>query len=472
MLAACVVGGAMTLEDLLVELELAMADADGDDAESAAIQMGLAEGALVLLHLERALEHFRAAIAFSKRVEDATTDATALAGIGFVECLLGRGVTESATKAYAVWDGMPPSVLSYSPRMSLAEVSLYAADFVEAQRLYLEEIEMAEQHGLEVVEVIARGHLAEAQARSGSWSAAFANGRLAHEHARQAADEQIINGTAYPLGLTEALLGDLEAARARASNALAVAEATGDSWHTTLNRSVLGLVALSAGDAVTAVDVLVPAWGKMLESELGDYSIFPIGHMLGEALVVVDRLDDALAVAAALHACPAGNSPWCRAMAARVEALAASARGDHGAARGHIAVALAALAERPEPFEQARTVHILGRIERRARNWGAARAAFVDALERFDELGAARWAETAAADIARLPGRRPSDGKSLTAREREVAELAASGLSNKEVAARLFVSKRTVEANLSKVYAKLEVRSRAALSRALGDEPR
>jgi DNA-binding NarL/FixJ family response regulator len=117
-------------------------------------------------------------------------------------------------------------------------------------------------------------------------------------------------------------------------------------------------------------------------------------------------------------------------------------------------------------------VHVRGRVERRARNWGTARVAFVEALERFDQLGAARWAEKVAADIARLPGRRPGDKESLTTRERDVAELVAAGLSNKEVAARLFLSLRTVEANLSKVYAKLGVRSRAALGRTLANDDR
>jgi DNA-binding NarL/FixJ family response regulator len=87
-----------------------------------------------------------------------------------------------------------------------------------------------------------------------------------------------------------------------------------------------------------------------------------------------------------------------------------------------------------------------------------------EALERFDALGAAVWAQRAGADLARLPGRRPGDRKVLTTREREIAELVAAGLSNKEVAARLFVSVHTVEANLSKVYAKLGVRSRAGLA--------
>ncbi len=463
-LTNCLVGEEMSYEENLAELQLALVDAAADDATSAALHVELAETTAGMFRLEQSLQHSRAAIALAEQAGQTAIQATALGLIGLVESLLGRGVTEAARRAYAIWDGTTLSVASYSPRMSLAEVCLYASDFAEAERLYLEELAMAEERGLEVIEVIARAHLAETQLRAGDWAAALANARLAHEHARQAADDQIVVGTAYALGMIEALLGDLVAARARASSTLAAAEATGDFWHTMFSRSVLGLAALTERDHEVTVDVLTPAWSAITESELGDLSVFPVGHVLGEALVAIDRLDEAVAVVEALRVCPARERPWCRAMAGRVDALVASARGDHAAAREHVAAALAAHAELPEPFEHARTVYILGRVERRARSWGTARAALVDALGRFDQLGAALWAEHVAADIAALPGRRPVSDRGLTAREREIAELVASGLSNKEVAARLFVSVRTVEANLSKLYAKLGVRTRTELA--------
>jgi DNA-binding NarL/FixJ family response regulator len=110
-------------------------------------------------------------------------------------------------------------------------------------------------------------------------------------------------------------------------------------------------------------------------------------------------------------------------------------------------------------------MHVQGRVERRARNWSGARSALTAALTEFDALGAARWAEKAAADLARLPGRRPAAAGELTETESRVAALVAEGLSNKEVASRLFVSVRAVEANLSRIYAKLGIRSRTELAR-------
>jgi DNA-binding CsgD family transcriptional regulator len=202
----------------------------------------------------------------------------------------------------------------------------------------------------------------------------------------------------------------------------------------------------------------------MLARGLGDLSLFPVAQSLGEALVATGRIDDALAAVAALRSCRAGGNAWCRAMAARCQALAESSRGDHAAARAAFAAALDAHAEFAEPFEYARTLLLLGRAERSARSWGAARAAFGAALESFDALGAACWSERATADLTRLPGRRPADAAALSPREREVAGLAAVGLANKAIAARLYLSVSTVETNLSKAYSKLGVRSRTELA--------
>ena len=86
---------------------------------------------------------------------------------------------------------------------------------------------------------------------------------------------------------------------------------------------------------------------------------------------------------------------------------------------------------------------------------------------RFEELGAEPWAARARADLARIGGRRSSAGV-LTPAERRVADLVAEGRSNKEIAATLFVTPKTVETQLSRMYRKLGVHSRTALARHLG----
>ena len=297
----------------------------------------------------------------------------------------------------------------------------------------------------------------------GWWVDVLMNARLTLEHARQAADPQVVAAASCITAMAEAVLGYHKEARVLAASGLSAAEEMTDFWWTIGGRAVLGLVALTEDEPEEAVEALEPAWKLMTERGLGDLSIFPVGHVLGEALLAIGRMDEAVAIAATLRACPVGDKPWCRAMASRLMALAAAGSGNHAEARREIEAALEAHADLPEPFEHARTLHLAGRIERSARSWGTARAAFTDALDRFDQLGAARWSEKASADLARLPGRRPA-GEELTAREREIAELVAEGLTNKEIAARLFVSVRTVEATLSRLYGKLGVRSRTELA--------
>ena len=110
---------------------------------------------------------------------------------------------------------------------------------------------------------------------------------------------------------------------------------------------------------------------------------------------------------------------------------------------------------------------MLGSTQRRFKQRAEARGSLEAALAVFEELGAALWAERARAEIARLGGRRVRDSDELTETERRIAELAAGGRSNREIAGELFVSERTVESNLTRAYRKLGVGSRTELARRL-----
>jgi DNA-binding NarL/FixJ family response regulator len=114
------------------------------------------------------------------------------------------------------------------------------------------------------------------------------------------------------------------------------------------------------------------------------------------------------------------------------------------------------------PLELGRTLLVRGQLERRARQKAKASRSLQEALAIFERVGARLWARRASSELARLGLRRSAPGQ-LTTSERRVAELAASGLKNREVAAQLFISQKTVEANLARVYRKLEIGSRAEL---------
>ena len=148
-------------------------------------------------------------------------------------------------------------------------------------------------------------------------------------------------------------------------------------------------------------------------------------------------------------------------MAERGRALLAATAGRYDEARAALRRALELHGALGEPFEHARTLLVQGTVERRDRQKAAARAALEDALARFEALGAACWAERARAELDRVGGRAASG--ELTPTERRVAELIAAGHTYREAADALFISPKTVQWNLSKVYAKLGLRSRAEL---------
>ena len=118
------------------------------------------------------------------------------------------------------------------------------------------------------------------------------------------------------------------------------------------------------------------------------------------------------------------------------------------------------------PAEHGRTLLALGRLHRRRNERQLARASLTEAARLFDAAGAQDWAEVTRGELSRAQARRQG-GETLTPTERQISELVAAGLRNHEIAARLFLSPKTIEANLSRIYRKLGIRSRMELARHL-----
>lgn len=128
-------------------------------------------------------------------------------------------------------------------------------------------------------------------------------------------------------------------------------------------------------------------------------------------------------------------------------------------------------ADRTEmPFERARTLLVRGQLHRRARQKQAARESLEEALAMFEQLDARLWSQATRADLRRIVHRSPPG--QLTATEQQVAELAGSGRTNREIAGALFISPQTVEANLARIYRKLGIHSRAELGRTMAEKAR
>ncbi|TQM35092.1 helix-turn-helix transcriptional regulator [Pseudonocardia cypriaca] len=163
---------------------------------------------------------------------------------------------------------------------------------------------------------------------------------------------------------------------------------------------------------------------------------------------------------------------WPRAIAARCGALVAS---DDGAAELFAKAAAMHRTDGTHPFERARTDLLHGEWLRRARRRSEARGPLRAAADAFDELGAGPWAERARAELratgetrstsTMATGPAPDQLAELTPQELQVVRLAAAGLSNRDIAAQLFLSPRTVGYHLYKAFPKLGVASRAQLVR-------
>jgi DNA-binding CsgD family transcriptional regulator len=212
---------------------------------------------------------------------------------------------------------------------------------------------------------------------------------------------------------------------------------------------------------------------RILEARLAvDGGLGAMGEPLGvapllvEAYVGLGRSEEAGQLTRRLvEVVATGAPPGTTALLHRSEGLVAA---DLETATRHFGAALEL--PDPDPFEQARTRLLLGSRLRRAGQRVAAREQLRPACEAFAGMELTRWADVAAAEL-RAAGdgarsRPPGTGSGLTSQETRVALLVAEGLSNKEVAAALFLSPKTVERHLGSVFRKRGFRSRSELVRA------
>jgi DNA-binding CsgD family transcriptional regulator len=183
-----------------------------------------------------------------------------------------------------------------------------------------------------------------------------------------------------------------------------------------------------------------------------------------EMLLEDGRIDDAVRIIDVWEADAVRVArDWVLAQVTRCRGLVAAAEADVPCAGALLEQAVEQHEAVGDPFGKARALLGLGVIRRRARKKRDAREAIQAALDGFEQLGAANWAEKARGELGRIGGRRREEG--LTPAERRVAVLVAEGRTNREVAAALFLTERTVASHLSHVYAKLGVRSRTELAR-------
>lgn len=298
---------------------------------------------------------------------------------------------------------------------------------------------------------------------AGRWS-------LGAEYAARARDTSIQYGLEMPQDhLPSAVIavhrGQLDLAREHAQRGLALAHEQWDG-HPVQLMAVLGLADRWSGDASAAATWFAKADRRASELGWGEPSLrwWTADH--AELLLEEGRIDDAVRTVDVWEADAARVArEWVLAHAIRLRGLAAAAEGDVSRASSLLEQAIAQHEEVGDPFGTARALLGLGTVRRRARKKRDAREAIQAALDGFEELQATTWVEKARGEIGRIGGRTREEG--LTPAERRIAALVAEGRTNREVAAALFVTERTVASHLSHVYAKLGVRSRTELARRL-----
>ena len=349
-----------------------------------------------------------------------------------------------------------------TPKSTLPLIHAHSIDdFDGARARYAVEEEWYRVRGQDGWRAERQAHVSFAELRAGRWDEAE---RLVEESCAVIAQAERPGPLTMAFrfrGLVDACRGRTERARETLEPMIEEAERSGRTWWEALMLSALATVEFAAGDH-RAVDRVLMRMHDCCQA-LGTRDMVPDRsepfHVeslvaLGEtarAREVLERLEERGRVFPRL---------WIDATLPRTRALVLAGEGD-------VDGALAALDEldfetaAQLPFDLAWTHLVRGRLLRRARQKRAAADALGEAIEIFERLGAPDWLEQARSELDRVGLRRaPTE---LTATERRVAELAASGLTNREVAAEAFMSPKTVEANLARVYRKLGIRSRAEL---------
>jgi DNA-binding CsgD family transcriptional regulator len=409
-----------------------------------------------------AARHLREAVEYGERAGGGAALASARARLAWIELAPDRlpeieGAVE-LERSLAVFLPFPDS-----PSFLYGVALLNVDRFEDARR----QLEQSYERGLALGEshrMVHLGWLAELELRAGNWERALAHARASEELGRQFGLHDADAFGAGSRAMVEAHRGDVNTTIEIGERTSQLARSIG--FHHGLTRSelALGFLQLSAGQEAAALDHLLPL---LEEGEAVSLHPYMVGRTLAnaiEALLGTGEPVEAKALAERLEEHAGVMSvPSVIAAAARSRALVLAQGGDVAGARAAVEAAFAAHAHLREPLELARTYLAQGSIERRAKQKTAARGALRQAEAIFAELGARLWLERTRRDLART-GLTHTHDRELTPTELRVAQLAAAGSQNKEIAGALFVSVKSVEAHLSRVYAKLGIRSRVDLA--------
>lgn len=382
-----------------------------------------------------------------------------------VHCICGRGVdTVANERALATEDLAINAPIVFRASANNVQLLAWTGDLDGARAEIAEVRRRCEERGDEADLLFVAVQNVLIEIWRGDLDTADAIARDAAQRAEQVGGDQAVLIAATVQTAVAAYRGDEAVAREQGRRALEIAEHGGAQRMAEWPTMMLGLLDTSLGryaDALAVLDGLITSFPVTpVGTEIITATFIPDAV---EVLVGLGRADEAEPLIDALERNGARlDRPWMLAVGARCRAMVQASRGDVAGALTHARRAMDEHARLPMPFERARTQIVLGQLLRRARKKGAAQA-LSDAVEAFERMGATVWLNRARDELSRTAVQR-TDGTALTPGERRVAERAAVGRSNREIATELHVSVKTVESNLSNVYRKLGIRSRAQLA--------
>jgi len=444
-------------------LEEALREASSRPALQSVIHCRLAWSTRFRKGFVGALEHARAALELAEDLDDDKLRADALVMQANLCSMLGDPeAPQLSARAYELATAVGEEWLLREATSAVA-ITLVDSFRLDEARDLLEREHRVWRERDEPASAGALWDLSWVELWAGRWA-------LAAEYAARARDISIQYGLEVPqdhlpIAIIAVHRGQLELAREHSEQALKLAEEQ-FALHPPQHLAILGLAALWSGDASGAADWLGKAEQQAAALGWGNPSIRWWSADYAELLLELGRVDDAARVLDVWEADATRlGREWVLAHVTRCRGLVATAQGNVDRAAVVLQQAVTQHEEVGDPFGRARALLALGIVRRRARQKRGAREAIEAALAGFEQLGAATWVEKARSELGRIGGRTREEG--LTAAERRVAALVAEGRTNREVAAALFLSERTVASHLTHVYAKLGVRSRTELARRL-----
>jgi DNA-binding CsgD family transcriptional regulator/tetratricopeptide (TPR) repeat protein len=351
------------------------------------------------------------------------------------------------------------------PRLLAGTIMKWAGHLDQARVLLRTLQDRASRTGDDSVLPFLLYQLAELECWAGNWDRAARCAERSDELAAEDGQQILRAMTLYARGMVAAHRGQADEARAWLLGGLALAQDDGCLAFIGLNRSALGFLDLSLSDCAAARGHFALLTEQVTAYGVAEPAVVRWVPDAVEALIADGDTRAAGALLAPFESrAQALDREWAITVAARCRALLLAATGgDLDAGLARIDVALRHAARAGQPFEEARCRLVEGQLLRRARQKRRAESSLAAARETFDSLGARLWSARASDELSRV-GLRRSPAGALTAGEERVADLAAGGLTNREVADRLFMSPKTVDATLARVYRKLGVRSRTELA--------